>query len=153
MKIQTACLALSLCLLTASAANAQFGGGHGGGGRGGGGGGQPPNGSPANGGGGPPAAKVVPPDQIDIVGVVQSIDPATDRITIAYQPVDALDWPAGSKPFEVAKSALLSGVTVGEKVRFRLESLQIYVLQPFTPGARVQAGSQGGGSAGGLAPH
>jgi len=152
MKIQTACLTLALCLLTASAANAQFGGGHGGGRGGGGGGGQPSSGSPPGGGGGPPAAKVVPPDQIDIVGVVQSIDPATDRVTIAYQPVDALDWPAGSKPFEVAKSALLTGVTVGEKVRFRLESLQIYVLQPFTPGARAQAESQSG-PAGPLPPH
>ena len=153
MKIQTACLALALCLLTASAANAQFGGGHGGGGRGGGGGGgQPPSGSSSSGGGGPPAAKGVPPDQIDIVGVVQSIDPATDRITIAYQPVDALDWPSGTKPFEVAKSALLTGVTVGEKVRFRLESLQIYVLEPFMPGAKAQAGSQGG-AAGPLSPH
>ena len=145
MKIQTVCLAFALCLLTASAANAQFGGGHGGGGRGGGGGGggQSPSGAPPSGGGGPPAGKVVPPDQIDIVGVVQSIDPATDRITIAYQPVDALDWSAGTKPFEVAKSSLLQGVTVGEKVRFRLESLQIYVLQPYVPGR--PAASSGAG--------
>ena len=129
MKIKSACLALTLCLLAASTAEAQFGGGHGGGGRGG--GGQPSSAPSSGGGGGPPAGKVVPPDQVDIVGVIQSIDPATDRVTIAYQPVDALDWPAGTKPFEVAKSALLSGVTVGEKVRFRLESQQIYVLQPF----------------------
>jgi len=135
MKIKPVSLALAFfCVLAASTANAQFGGGHGG--RGG--GGQAPSGPPS-GGGGPAPGKVVPPDQVDIIGVVQSIDPATDRITIAYQPVDALDWPAGAKPFEVAKSELLKGVTVGEKVRFRLESLQIYVLQPFVPG-------QGGGS-------
>jgi hypothetical protein len=143
MKIKSACLALTLCLLAASTAEAQFGGGHGGGGRGG--GGQPSSAPSSGGGGGPPAGKVVPPDQVDIVGVIQSIDPATDRVTIAYQPVDALDWPAGTKPFEVAKSALLSGVTVGEKVRFRLESQQIYVLQPFVAG-------QGSGSPQGRGP-
>jgi Copper binding periplasmic protein CusF len=136
MMSKSAFALIAICLLAAPSAHAQFGGG--GGGRHGGGaapsGGPSPNGS---GGGRPGSPQDVPADQIDIVGVVQSIDPATDRITIAYQAVDALDWPAGSKPFEVAKSALLSGVTVGEKVRFRLESLQIYVLQPYVPGQKL----------------
>jgi len=141
MKIKSLSLALAICFLAASTANAQFGGGHGG--RGG--GGQAPSGPPS-GGGGPPPGKVVPPDQVDIIGVVQSIDTATDRITIHYQPVDALDWQAGTTPFVVAKSSLLKGITVGEKVRFRLESQQIYVLQPF-------AATQGAGPPPTIGPH
>ena len=76
----------------------------------------------------------MPADKADIIGVVKAIDPAADRVTIAYQPVEALNWPAGVMPFVVAKSALLNEVAVGEKVRFRLESQQIYVLQAFAPG-------------------
>jgi len=128
MMTKAAAPLLALCLLAATAANAQYSGRHGGGGQGRG----SPSGSPA-----PSSPSSAPParsgaaDKADIVGVVKAIDPATDRITITYQPVEALNWPAGTTPFVVAKSALLTGVTVGEKVRFRLESQQIYVLQPF----------------------
>lgn len=119
---------LAASLVVASSADAQFGGGgrHGGGG-------PPPGGAPT-GGGRPPGAAEKPADQIDIVGVVQSIDVASERVTIHYQAVDALDWPEGTKPFAVAKSSLLNGLTVGEKIRFRLESQQIYMLKPFAPG-------------------
>jgi Cu/Ag efflux protein CusF len=47
--------------------------------------------------------------------------------------VDALDWPAGTMPFVVAKPALLDGATVGEKVRFKLESQQISELTAYVP--------------------
>ena len=143
IKPARAVLATSLlmaALLIAPVADAQFGGGGGGGGGGRhGGGGSPPGGGQPPGGGAPGGARPAglsnkPADQADIIGVVQSIDAASERVTIHYQPVDALDWPEGTKPFGVAKSALLNGVTVGEKVRFRLESQQIYMLQPFTPG-------------------
>jgi Cu/Ag efflux protein CusF len=73
----------------------------------------------------------LPVNQIEIVGVVKAIDAAANRVTIAYQAVDALNWPAGTMPFSVAKSALLSGVTVGEKVRFSLDSSQIAALRPY----------------------
>ena len=128
MTTKLALAVLALSLLAATVADAQSTGGRHGGGQGHG----SPSGSSAPASPGPtPTADNVPADKADIIGVIQSVDPATDRVTIAYQPVEALNWPAGSKPFEVAKSALLSGVTVGEKVRFRLESQQIYVLQPF----------------------
>jgi len=70
-------------------------------------------------------------NEIEIVGVVRAIAPETDRVTIAYDAVDGLGWPAGTMPFVVAKSALLKDVTVGEKVRFRLDSEQIAVLSPY----------------------
>jgi len=119
---------LALCLLAATAADAQYSGRHGGGGQGRGSPSSSP--APANPSSAPPARNI-PADKADIIGVIKAIDPATDRITITYQPVEALNWPAGTMPFVVAKSALLKGVAVGEKVRFRLESQQIYVLQPF----------------------
>jgi len=114
-------------LVVASAAQAQSGGGHrggGGGGRGGGKGGQSESRPPA-----PPADK--PFTQPEIVGVVQTIDAATGRVTIAYEASEPLGWPAGTQPFGTAKSALLKDLTVGEKVRFRLESQQIVTVRPF----------------------
>jgi Cu/Ag efflux protein CusF len=123
---------LTVCLLAAAtAAQAQMGGG--GGGRGHRGGGSPST----SGGGATPASPSLPlprekpANEIEIVGVVRAIAPETDRITIAYEAVDALNWPAGTMPFPVAKSALLKDVTVGEKVRFRLDSEQIAELKPF----------------------
>jgi Cu/Ag efflux protein CusF len=118
-------LPVLICLLVATGAHAQGGGGHGRGG------GRSPRG-PAPASGAAPAAKATPraPTQVEIVGVVQAIDRPADRVTIAYQAVEALNWPAGSMPFAVAKSSLLEGVTVGEKVRFSLDSSQISALRP-----------------------
>lgn len=144
-------------LLTGTAAYAQgFPGGRGGGGggpggggggRGGGGGGGGGRGSPSSGNGPPPPpdTKPVAANQIDIVGVVKEIGP-DDRITIDYEETPALDLPAGSRSFIVAKTSLLKDVTVGEHVRFRLDSQQVSVLAPFD-GDRSQLsdGSGGGG--------
>lgn len=130
---------LAIGLLAAGAAHAQYGGGGQGGGYGGGGG----HGHGGRGGGGSsggsasgssstaPRSRPIPPDQVEIVGVIQSIDADSSRMTIAYEPVEALNWPAGSMPFVVAEPALFKGVSVGEKVRFRIESQQIYDLKPF----------------------
>jgi Cu/Ag efflux protein CusF len=65
------------------------------------------------------------------VGVVRAIDPDAKRITIDYEAVEALDWPRGSMPFAVYRAALLDNVTVGEKVRFKLDAQQITELRPF----------------------
>jgi Cu/Ag efflux protein CusF len=117
---------LMIFLAATSAAHAQGGhhGGGAGGGRGGGRGGQSESHPPAA-----PAAK--PFTQPEIVGVVKLIDAAGGRVTIAYEPVEALNWPAGTQPFGVGKTALLKDLTVGEKVRFRLESQQIVAIRPF----------------------
>jgi Cu/Ag efflux protein CusF len=128
--------ALALCiLLAATSAHAQIGGG---GGRGGGGGGRgggqkaPPS-SSAPTASSTPIPRQTPLSEISIVGVIRAIDAAGGRVTIAYEPVDALDWPAGTMPFVVAKPTLLDGATVGEKVRFKLESQQISWLTAFAP--------------------
>jgi Cu(I)/Ag(I) efflux system protein CusF len=125
-------VAVLILLLFATAANAQMGGG-GGGGRRGGSGGQrtPPASTESSTTSSKPNAAPKPTSKIQIVGVVTAIDPAADRVTIAYEETDALNLPAGTRPFVASKDELLKGVTVGEKVRFSLESQQISSLQPF----------------------
>lgn len=118
--------------LVAGAAQAQTPGG----GRGGQGGGHrgPP---PGAGDSGPPdqgrARAQDRADQVQIVGVIKAIGPGPDRVTIAYDPVEALNWPAGTMPFVVARTELLKGASVGEKVSFRLDSQQISALEPYAP--------------------
>jgi len=114
-----------ISLVAANAAQAQSSGGRG---HGGGRGGHPPGGS-ASAPRVAPAAK--PFAEPEIIGVVKLIDPDAGRITIAYEPVDALDWPAGTQPFVVSRTSLLKDLTVGEKVRFKLESQQIASIRPF----------------------
>jgi Cu/Ag efflux protein CusF len=120
---------LMICLMAASAAQAQSGGGGGRGGHGGGGrGGHQQGPKPTT----PAAATAAKPfSQPEIVGVVKAVDLDAGRVTIAYEPVEALDWPAGTQPFVVSKSALLKDLTVGQKVRFQLESQQIATIRPF----------------------
>jgi Cu/Ag efflux protein CusF len=126
---------LMICLAAASAAQAQMGGGGGGGGGGGrgghGGGGGGRGGHPSDSASAPAAPPAKPFTEPEIVGVVKIIDLDTGRVTIAYEPVEALNWPAGTQPFGVSKTALLKDLTVGEKVRFKLESQQIATIQPF----------------------
>jgi Cu/Ag efflux protein CusF len=68
------------------------------------------------------------PDQVVITGVVTGLGPEPDRVTIAYGAVDALNWPAGTTPFVVTNAKLLDGITVGQRVRFKIESAHIYEL-------------------------
>lgn len=62
---------------------------------------------------------------------MRAIDLRAGQITIAYDAVDALNWPRGTMPFSVYQASLLKGVTVGEKVRFKLDSQRISELRPF----------------------
>ena len=77
---------------------------------------------------------VAPPpvatDQVIITGVVTALGPEPDRVTIAYGAVDALNWPAGSTPFVVTRPDLLKGISVGQRVRFKIESAHIYEIEP-----------------------
>ena len=68
---------------------------------------------------------------MEIVGVVTAVDPQNGRVTIDYEPVEVLNWPRGSNAFVVSKTALLQGVSVGEKIRFKIESQQISELKPY----------------------
>ena len=119
---------LILFLIADTSAHAQSRGGGGRGGRGGGGGPRPTASTPE------PVAPASPPaplNKIEFVGVVRAVDAEADRVTIAYEEVEALNWPAGTMPFAVSKPDALKDVVVGEKVRFRLESQKIVALQAF----------------------
>jgi hypothetical protein len=149
-------LALGL-LLAGPAAYAQGFPGDGGSPRGGGGGAGGGRGGGRGGGGGsssgdrpppPPGGKQVAANQIDIVGVVKAIGP-DDRITIDYEEAPALSLPAGSRSFVVAKTNLLKDVSVGEQVRFRLDSQQVSVLAPFDGNrSQLSAGTETPGAGG-----
>jgi len=120
---------LLLFLAVGTAAHAQYGGGSGGGRGGRGGQGQQPSGSSS----GTPAATPAPPppkapkpmNEIQIVGVVQAIDPDAKRVTITYDANDELNWPRGTTQFGVYTADVLKTVKVGERVRFTLDSDQI----------------------------
>jgi hypothetical protein len=107
---------LFVILLAATSTHAQSG--HG---RGGGGGGRAPSGGSSSPTSAPtPAPKPPKPtNQIEIIGVVRGID---------YQAVDGLNWPPGTMPFAVYNADLLKTVTVGQRVRFKLDSQQITEL-------------------------
>jgi len=123
---------LAIFLVAATSVHAQTGPGGGRGGRGGG-------RTPPSSGGSPttaaaPAPKPPKPEnQIVIVGVVTAIDLDAQRITIAYDAVDELNWPHGTMPFAVYKPDLLKTVTVGERVRFKLDSQRITELTAAPP--------------------
>ena len=72
-----------------------------------------------------------PINQVVITGVVQAVDVAANQITIAYDAVDELNWPRGTMPFSAYKPDLLKGITVGQHVRFKLDSQQITELTPY----------------------
>jgi len=129
---------LAICVLTPTVAFAQYGGGGGGAGAGGGhghggrrGGDSSDSSAPLAKPSATPTQPQTPVNQVQIVGVVTAVDTASQRITIHYEATDALNLPEGTVPFEVSQTNLLNGVSVGEKVRFRLESHQIAEIKPF----------------------
>jgi Cu/Ag efflux protein CusF len=130
------------CLLLTGPAFAQSGGGQmggmGGGGMGGGHGGhggkggkQPDSGTtvkkPST---GAPDPADKPTSDIVLTGIVTAVEPATNRVTIAYDAVDELNWPRGTMPFPVAKDELLKDVKVGQKINFKVEDHEIYEIKP-----------------------
>jgi Cu/Ag efflux protein CusF len=117
-----------ICILAATVAQAQPAGGHG---RGGGGGRGGHSGGSASSKPAGPAQPAKAPNKVEIIGVIQAIDAATGRVTISYDEVEELNWPAGTRPFPVEKTALLDGATVGEKIRFSVDSGQVSALKPF----------------------
>ena len=142
---RTLVLALTLAVVAGGPALAQMGGGMGGMGGGGMGGGH--GGGNHGGGSAPPSSDAQgprmtdritgdkPESQIEITGVVKAIDRDTGRMTIAYDPVEELNWPRGTMPFPVAQPKLLDLATVGQRVRFKLDSHEIYEIRPDAPAA------------------
>lgn len=53
------------------------------------------------------------------MGTVTAIDPASGKITLEHDAIPAVEWPAMTMGF-TAKSELLKGIAVGDKVDFDL---------------------------------
>lgn len=65
-------------------------------------------------------------------GTIQSIEPAQRRITIAYGPVPAMNWPAMTMTFGVREAAMLRGFKRGDRVDFAFSKTQqggTYVIE------------------------
>jgi len=54
-------------------------------------------------------------------GTVEAVDAAAGKITIAHEPVDALQWPAMTMGFKATPEQIAS-VQAGQKVQFEFES-------------------------------
>jgi Cu/Ag efflux protein CusF len=68
-----------------------------------------------------------PAAQVTGRGIVKKIDTDAQRLTLAHEPIEALNWPAMTMPFPVANPALLTGVKAGDAVRFGLNGEQVIV--------------------------
>jgi Cu(I)/Ag(I) efflux system protein CusF len=51
------------------------------------------------------------------IGVVKAIDAAKGLVTLAHEPVPALQWPAMTMPFTISPE-LAKGIQVGQRVNF-----------------------------------
>lgn len=65
---------------------------------------------------------------VGAVGVVRAIDAKAGKLTLAHEAIPALKWPPMTMAFKVADPALLNGLTVGKKVRFKLQGQTIVGL-------------------------
>ncbi|WP_374659254.1 copper-binding protein [Phenylobacterium sp.] len=68
---------------------------------------------------------------VEGVGVVKKIDAKAGSVTIAHDPIKALNWPAMTMPFKVADKAVLGKMKPGAKVRFQLSGQTITDVRPF----------------------
>ena len=67
---------------------------------------------------------------VEGTGVVKKIDAKSGSVTIAHDPIKALNWPAMTMPFKVADKALLAKMKVGAKIRFDLNGQTITAVRP-----------------------
>ena len=78
----------------------------------------------------PPAAQ----SSVMTEGVVRKIDAANAKITLKHGPIVNLDMPGMTMVFRVQSPELLSGIKVGDTVKFHAESvngaLTVTAIQP-----------------------
>ncbi|MCR5879306.1 copper-binding protein [Phenylobacterium sp. J367] len=74
------------------------------------------------------AAHAAPAATVQGTGVLKSIDARAGTVTIAHDPIKALNWGAMTMPFKVADPALLKAAASGDKVTFQLKGQQIVAL-------------------------
>ena len=55
-------------------------------------------------------------------GTVTAVNTATGKITIAHEPIPAIDWSAMTMEFTAENPSILQGVAVGDHIAFELKS-------------------------------
>ncbi|MHA3795591.1 copper-binding protein (plasmid) [Rhizorhabdus wittichii] len=55
-------------------------------------------------------------------GVITAIDLKAGSLTIRHEPIQALNWPAMTMTFKANPSALLKGLTVGQRIGFDVKA-------------------------------
>ena len=60
------------------------------------------------------------PAEVQGVGVVKAIDNSAGTITLQYEMIKAIGWPATTKTFKIASPKLLKTAKVGDTVQFTL---------------------------------
>lgn len=69
-----------------------------------------------------PASSSTAPATSDwAVGIIQKIDPATQRVTLQHGEIKSLHMPAMTMAFRARHPAMLRAVKLGDKVRFQAE--------------------------------
>ena len=63
------------------------------------------------------------------VGVVKAVNAAAGTVTIAHEPIKALNWGAMVMPFKAADPAILKDVKVGQKVNFQIKAQKIVAIK------------------------
>lgn len=77
------------------------------------------------------AAQAAAPATVEGVGVVKAVNPKAGTITLAHDPIKALNWPAMTMPFKVSDKALVEKAAVGSKIRFQLSGQTIVGVRAF----------------------
>lgn len=67
---------------------------------------------------------------VEGTGVVKKVDAKAGSVTIAHDPIKALNWPAMTMPFKVSDKAMLAQLKTGAKVRFDLKGQVITAIRP-----------------------
>lgn len=62
---------------------------------------------------------------IEAVGVVRAVDAKAGKVTLAHEAIPARKWPPMTMAFKVSDPALLKGLAIGTKVRFKLDGQTI----------------------------
>lgn len=70
-----------------------------------------------------PAATSAAPSAEFVQGEVRRVDPETKRVTLRHGPIPNLQMPDMTMVFQVQDPAMLQGLKVGDKVRFKADKV------------------------------
>ncbi|MBY4677580.1 efflux RND transporter periplasmic adaptor subunit [Marinobacterium arenosum] len=66
------------------------------------------------------APRELPPETVWTRGIVRSVNPDSQLMTISHDPVDAWQWPAMTMDFQTQPGLALNGVKTGQEIHFEM---------------------------------